>query len=374
MEEVINLDLKLLGFLARLTDYFIPGAEWLSLPSEIAVFSRMMHEQLDLQAESSNLLRFKQNFEATGKAWGLGPTVRFPAPVQARKQCLIEELVSDSSIPIDKMYLSQGKKKLGWDERGSLFISLDTKLKQQVTQIGFRALMQMLLWDNFVHADLHPGNIQVCFIQNARRGRIHSAFEAVRRLGVRLMTPGPLPLDQDYSLVMKLPEETNANFLERLSSIPGLQAQLVILDCGLVTELSHGDFRNFTDLFRCLVVDGDGEGAGRLMIERSPEHFRKRVIDIEGFSQGMSFLIEPFFAHPRTLLASKAMLNTLRIDLTLNRLFKMCRDHHVRIDPAFTNLVMSLLCVEGLGRRMAPEMDLRPLLVEGALQYLVRRI
>jgi aarF domain-containing kinase len=111
VEEVINLDLKLLASLASLTSVLFPSyLKWISLPTQIALFTKMMHEQLDLRTESANLHRFMQNFEATGKAWGLGAVVRFPKPIVAKRECLIEELVSSSSIPIDKMYLSEGKR------------------------------------------------------------------------------------------------------------------------------------------------------------------------------------------------------------------------------------------------------------------------
>ena len=93
----------LLHLLAHSLTTAIPSLRWLSLPAEVSLFSAMMHEQLDLRQESRHLHRFRQNFEATGKAWGMGPVVRFPRPIMARRACLVEELVSDTSIPIDSV-------------------------------------------------------------------------------------------------------------------------------------------------------------------------------------------------------------------------------------------------------------------------------
>lgn len=67
--------------------------------------------------------------------------------------------------------------------------------------------------NNFVHGDLHPGNLLV--------GRQDNSEEPC----------------------------------------------LVILDAGIVSELDEGDRKNFVDLFYAIVV-GDGKLAGRLMIER----------------------------------------------------------------------------------------------------------
>lgn len=109
VEEVIKLDLWLLGAFASAFHFLVPSLRWLSFPAEVSVFSAMMYEQLDLRLEALNLTRFAQNFEATGKAWGMGPVVRFPRVLSAKRRCLIEELVSDSAVPIERMFLSKGK-------------------------------------------------------------------------------------------------------------------------------------------------------------------------------------------------------------------------------------------------------------------------
>ena len=68
-----------------------------------------MHQQVDLRAEALHLSRFRENFEATGKAWGRGgAVVRFPRVIGAGRGWLIEELVSDSSIPIGALYDIEG--------------------------------------------------------------------------------------------------------------------------------------------------------------------------------------------------------------------------------------------------------------------------
>lgn len=228
---------------------------------------------------------------------------------------------------------------------------------------GFRSFMQMLLWDNFVHADLHPGNIMIGFVRDPLEGwnpllkRLAIGAGVIGRFLQRIVTPGPLPPDPLQPII------TDARD-------PHAHAQLVYLDCGLVSQLGPRDFQNFTDLFKCLVLEGDGVKAGQMIIERSPQ---PGVIDADGFCEQLSeLLVKPVFKP--TTLVTRSRLNTLRLDRILNELFRLCREHRVRLDPAFTNLVMSLLCVEGLGRKLAPEMDLKPLLAEAALQFLVRDI
>ena len=77
----------------------------------------------------------------------------------------------------------------------SEFSQVPESKRQELAQKGVDVLLGMVFSNNYVHADLHPGNILV-------RG-----------------------LDPDK------------------------EAQLVILDSGIVASLSRSDFRNFFDTF-----------------------------------------------------------------------------------------------------------------------------
>ena len=90
-------------------------------------------------------------------------------------------------------------------------------VRKKVAAIGFQAFLQMAVMDNFVHGDLHPGNMIV-------RGT--GAAETV---------------------------------------------QAVVLDAGIVIALAPSDRRNFVTLFAA-VAKTDGRKAAYLMVDNAREH------------------------------------------------------------------------------------------------------
>ena len=107
VERTIRRDIKIMNFFANVLN-LLPGAEWLSFPEEVSVFSGMMFSQLDLRNEAENLLKFEENF---GKRRG---AVNFPRPLPqfSTKELLIEEF--EDALPL-KYFLNNGG--AGFDHR-----------------------------------------------------------------------------------------------------------------------------------------------------------------------------------------------------------------------------------------------------------------
>ena len=310
IREWIERDLLVISFVARMLDLALPGARWIGLPEQASLFADMMRQQLDLRYEAYALHRFSRNFRWFKRSIG------FPTVYQATPDVLIESL--QTGWPVSKLV------KLVSDDPHTV------NVKRQVAYLGLSAFLQMLLWDNFVHADLHPGNI---FID--------------------LPPKGTQQQSQDI-------EEALAD-----SSYP----RVCFIDTGLVTELHPKDFDNFTDLFIAMVIHGDGKLVAKLIMDRSPgDH--SQIRDPEGYISQMASLIEPFFTSGRLL-----YLTELPITPLLLQVFSLSRVHRVRLDSHFTNLVMSLVCVEGLGRQLCgKELNVMPALVQAGVQYLATQV
>lgn len=90
---MIRRDLRIMSFFANALT-LIPGMQWLSLPEEVEVFGKMMHEQLDLRNEGRNLEEFEKKFVDRRLP------VMFPLPLQnwSTKDVLVEEYQNALSL------------------------------------------------------------------------------------------------------------------------------------------------------------------------------------------------------------------------------------------------------------------------------------
>ncbi|KND90629.1 ABC1 family protein, mitochondrial [Tolypocladium ophioglossoides CBS 100239] len=321
VERTVRRDLKIMGFFAAVLNA-IPTIEWLSLPGEVAQFGEMMKLQLDLRIEAANLETFRQNFKDRSTAWFPYPYTEFTT-----RNVLVEEYAQ--GIPLAD-FMENG---------GGVF-------QHDIADEGLDAFLRMLLLDNFVHADLHPGNIMVRFYQAAQ-------------LELRLRrSHDKHPRDEKPDVTEQILErlrpfrhrKNKAAWEAELAKIDaeGYRPQLVFIDTGLVTELNATNRENFLALFRA-VAEFDGYKAGHLMCERCRQP--DAVLDKEIFALKMQHLV--LSVKSRTL-----ALGSVKIGDILQQVLAMVRTHHVRLESDFVNVVISILLLEGIGRSLNPDVDL----------------
>lgn len=320
VERTVRRDLRIMGFFASALNA-IPTIEWLSLPDEVAQFGEMMKLQLDLRIEAANLTTFRQNFKDRSTAW-------FPYPYTdfTTRNVLIEEFAQ--GIPIAD-FMEYG---------GGVF-------QHDIAQEGLDAFLRMLLLDNFIHADLHPGNIMVRFYQAAQpeiplsKGQ-HATHD-----------PSTDVTEQVLERLRPYKHKTDTKGWEaELAKIDaeGYRPQLIFIDTGLVTELNATNRTNFLDLFRA-VAEFDGYKAGHLMCERCRQP--DLVLEKEVFALKMQHLVLNVKSHTLAL-------GNVKIGDILQQVLCMVRNHHVRLEGDFVNVVISILLLEGIGRNLDPNVDL----------------
>jgi aarF domain-containing kinase len=160
---------------------------------------------------------------------------------------------------------------------------------------GLCAFFKMIFTDNFVHGDLHPGNIM-------------------------------------------------------LSAPEGKPMAISFVDAGLTVELSERDRHNFRKFFRALGT-GDGRLAARLMMEGATE---QHCTDPEAFQAGVDRIVRGVGLGGE----GAFNLEALKIGDVLIEVTSLVRQHKVKVEPNFTTLFTSIIILEGLGRQLNPSLDL----------------
>jgi len=325
--KLISRDLTIMRLFANAIS-LVPGMNWISLPEEVMVFGQMMNDQIDLRNEAKNLLTFESNFARRA-------AVTFPRPLTlfSSRDVLIEEF--EDALPL-KTFLQNG---------GGPY-------DDQIAELGLDAFLKMLLLDNFVHSDLHPGNIMIKFYKPP------SSREILSKLWASFTGDKP-PEDPLYHaspdkdpIVDELREASRDPHLWRSAldvlSEQGYEPEIVFIDTGLVTSLNEKDRRNFLELFRA-IAEFDGYRAGKLMVERcrSPD----LAIDTETFALKMQHLV-------LSVKRKTFSLGTIKISDILRDVLQAVRDHHVKMEADFINTVLSVLLLEGIGRQLDPGLDL----------------
>lgn len=326
VERTVRRDLRIMGFFASVLNA-IPTIEWLSLPDEVTQFGEMMKLQLDMRIEAANLAIFRKNFKNRSTAWFPFPYIEFTT-----RNVLVEEFAQ--GIPLAD-FMENG---------GGVF-------QQDIASEGLDAFLRMLLLDNFVHADLHPGNIMVRFYEAeqpdlpVKLHLRHETEEEAHPAGQNDVTERILARLRPFRHARD-PDAWN----KELAKIDqeGFRPQLIFIDTGLVTELNDTNRRNFLDLFRA-VAEFDGYKAGHLMCERCRQP--EAVVDKEVFALRMQHLV-------LSVKSQTLALANVKIGDILQEVLSMVRGHHVRLEGDFVNVVISILLLEGIGRNLDPDTDL----------------
>ncbi|KAA0724789.1 putative aarF domain-containing protein kinase 2 [Triplophysa tibetana] len=288
----VQIDLTLMKAGSLLLDC-LPGIKWLSLPEMVQEFEKLMTKQIDLRFEAQNMEKFQKNFRDLDY-------VKFPTPLRpfVTRSVLVETY--EESEPISK-YLSP---------------EVPTAVKRRIARMGVELLLKMVFVDNFVHGDLHPGNILV------------------------QMGGGEAPQDR-----VTLTDLWDTVVVSVRWSGPPLQ--LVLLDAGIVAQLSEEDRRNFRDVFTAVVLKR-GERVAELILHHARA---SECQDVTRFKKEMAELVDG-------ALGDTLSLGKIQVAELLSQVFGLLIRHKVKLESNFASMVFAIMVLEGLGRSLDPHLDI----------------
>ncbi|KAM3870166.1 putative aarF domain-containing protein kinase 2 [Diretmus argenteus] len=296
----------------------LPGLKWLSLPEIVEEFEKLMTKQVDLRFEAKNIERFRENFRDVD-------FVKFPTPLRpfVTRTILVETF--EESEPISNYLTSE----------------VPQEMKQRIARMGVETLLKMVFVDNFVHGDLHPGNI---LVQHRGPGAGSSASVPGESQGKTTLT------DLWDTVVVSVRPDPSP-------------LQLVLLDAGIVAQLSDRDLANFKAVFTA-VVQRRGERVAELILHHARAN---ECQDVPRFKKEMAQLVD--HAVNNTLSLGKIQVADL-----LSRVFGLLITHKVKLESNFASIVFAIMVLEGLGRSLDPNLDIlelaKPLLLKNCASVL----
>eukprot|EP00672_Neobodo_designis_P026270 CAMPEP_0174835406 /NCGR_PEP_ID=MMETSP1114-20130205/5391_1 /TAXON_ID=312471 /ORGANISM="Neobodo designis, Strain CCAP 1951/1" /LENGTH=573 /DNA_ID=CAMNT_0016069353 /DNA_START=133 /DNA_END=1854 /DNA_ORIENTATION=- len=134
--ELIAKDFFVINAVARYVDKHFKSLEHLEVAVQANAWTNHLAAQLDFRIEAEHLELFCENFNNTDY-------VRIPEHIMSTQRVLVEEFVGGE--PATPAFLG----------------SLPAHTRDIIAGKGLNCYCKMLLHDNFVHGDLHPGNLLV---------------------------------------------------------------------------------------------------------------------------------------------------------------------------------------------------------------------
>ncbi|CAD6187831.1 unnamed protein product [Caenorhabditis auriculariae] len=320
VDEKIELDLSILRTGAYVLEKLIPSLWYLDPKGALEQFEMVLRRQVDLSNEAKALLKFSENFDA--KTSG----IRFPLVFGYTKDAIAESF--EEGVYINRLVAE--------DNNPDLKSRQSSAVRRRIALMGARTLLKMIFVDNFVHGDLHPGNILIRFNDNeAHLEGVHKAptSDSFARRAVDFLRSA-----------LNWRSAPRLRFTE--SPDMGDEPTLVLLDTGIAISETPNNLNNLKSLFRC-VVEKRGYEVGKLLLSQSPN---QQCTEPERFCRQVEALV--------LKARSEKSLRTLNISALLSEMFTIVAEHKVELDSSFTTVVLSVMVLEGFGRSLDPDLDL----------------
>ncbi|KAI7837776.1 hypothetical protein COHA_008405 [Chlorella ohadii] len=297
VSEVIERDFGLMMSAAKLAAQ-LPALHAFRLEESLKQFAAPLREQVDLAREATHLHAFNYNFRSTAG-------VSFPVPLYplVKPAVLVETFEAGTHI---SAYVARGP---------------GAPHNSELARLGARTMLHMLIVDNLIHADLHPGNILVT-----------------------LDLPFGRPLNALVTAASRAAEAVGFNFDSDSWLDSWRRAKLVLLDAGMAMRLSKDDQRNMFGLFEAF-AEMDGARLADWVLRFSGEE--QSCPDPERFKADVALFFDKLTAE------TQATGATHGAD-ALADVLEMVRTHQVNMPGHICATVVTTMVLEGWSNQLDP--------------------
>lgn len=328
--QLIDMDFRIMSGLASMAG-MIPALSWLNVKESVDQFSHTMAAQAHLNVESHHLEVLNNNF----RNW---KQVKFPQPFYSSSSVIIETfergtavsriidtydaLAADISNEAGQVSVEEPDDN---DERtlsevqGRGYELIPIQLSKFIVTTGLSIYLKMLLTDNLMHADLHPGNIMLDILQSSQEKSLPSSGSN----GQLSSSKALVPVGIDH----------------KVKGSPSV----CLVDAGMVAQLTNEESENFIGLL-CSLGEGDGRFAAQCALRFSKDSTLTPE-EQQAFSDDICLVFEE---------RCQGYGTNVDVGNVLRGILGMIRKHRVRIDANYATLVVNALCIESLAGRVCP--------------------
>eukprot|EP01038_Epipyxis_sp_PR26KG_P005215 gene5215-7256_t len=330
VEQQIKMDFDIMKTLASFIEK-LPGLSWLNLSQSMAQFSKTIASQVRLDIEGDHLDEFNRNFNS----WS---DVHFPLPIIKTHSILVESFIGGvSAAKVSEMILHA--RAAGVSEQYE-------ELAYFIVTKGTNLYLKMLLEDNLMHADLHPGNILVELSQrkdassngDMKTSAHNNQFE-VFELDKHNHFENMLRLFHIPSFSLKYNSD---NKQYKYTKRKAIDYKLSLVDAGMVARLTSEEQENFIGFIESL-GEGNGINAANCVLKFSSNSEVNENADL--------FRIEM-----KNMFAEICRGYYTNVDLgaVFRGLLSLIRKYQISIESNYATLVMNCLCLEALAKSILP--------------------
>lgn len=287
-----------------------------------------------------------------------------------------------------------------------------SSINTQIVGLGVDAFLKMLLVDNFVHTDLHPGNIlfravsgqhitqqqQQCVQQPSSKeatvqqqqqqeqhrrqwwshlwhrkqstsnggGNVSRAAATAADGGAVCSNAAAAELQQPLRSSMSSSHQQSLSSSSReyqcarsttRAQSAAVSAQLVLLDFGLAEQLTP-EVRHHFISFLMAISAGDGLAAARHLLQWSND---QTCPDTSAFTADVVALFNEECDIQRD--------EGIDLDAVMKSVLGLARKHHVGVDSCYASLVISVCVLVGFAKALDPEVNLMDAATPTLLAY-----